>query len=506
MTSHSAQALTLLAISLLASAAIAETDSDDDLKIYLEQDGIVLFEVEDTEPSEGWELKTELDGFRGTGYFEWAGPNRFHINQAGSGTVTYYFRIETAGNYQMRWRNRIAIGDQGSEHNDSWIRFSTGSNVENQHPLDGWTKVYSNNLGSWSWNSSTVDHGGEMIRQYFSQGDHTLELSGRSPGHAIDQISLYRYQDVPYSPQAANNWDLSPYVAFDGTIIIPPEPEEEEEPEPEPEPVALVNLDLAPESWLDLRSQTCVANTLAISASDVASFDPSNAASGYTQSEFVAVNNGLSAMLLSFDTSLVPPATSAVLEYSTGEEVSDGDVTYALGSHNDWQTDETTLPPEFVLELGSASGGWIPSSRYQSTLQSDSLAQGLNTIIVSSATDTDSLEIYAETSSDLAPRLLLTGDESFCANWQANVDAANEPIEPPEEINEPETEEPVEVEQEGEPEEEMTPNIQPEDASQRSSTSDGLLGGAASWLMLSYVGLLLINRRRLVTQSTASIM
>ncbi len=525
MIPHSAPALTFLALCLVAGVSAADTDTntenntdsdtdlvaDEDQKIYLEEDGLVLFEVEGSDPAEGWELKTELSGFRSSGYFEWAGPNRFNKNQAGQGIVKYYIRIETAGNYQMRWRNQIAVGDSNTEHNDSWIRLATGADVADEHPLDGWTKVYSNTLGVWNWNSLTVDHVGEPIRQYFSQGDHTVEISGRSQGHAIDQIALYRYDDVPYSPQRANNWDLSPYVAFDGTIITPDpaEPEEEELSETS----AGINLNLAPENWQDLQSQTCVANTLAISSTDVATFDPSNSGSGYARGEFATINNSLSTMLLSFDTSLVPPVTSAVLEYSTGDEVSDGEITYVLGSHNDWQigTEEINSPPEFLLELGRASGGWATDSRYQSSLPADALAQGFNTIIVGSATESAPLMIHAQPSSDLAPRLLLTGDEDFCAIWQANFDAANVPIEPPDEINEPvdeteepaeEVEEPTDVEQESESEEETTPEVQPRDESERSSKSGGLIGGAMLWLIMGALGLSLINRHQQINSSS----
>ena len=190
---------TMLVCLCVAEGAIADAD-----RMYLEEDGIVLFEVEDIVPAEGWQLRTDIEEYDGNGYFEWTGPNAFPVSSAGLGTTTYHFRIETAGNYQFRWRSYIAIGESNTEHNDSWVRLTTGEDIPEQHPLDGWTKVYMNNSNSWSWSSNTVDHVGEPIRQYFIQGDHTVEISGRSNGHGIDRIALYRYEDVPYNTSVIN--------------------------------------------------------------------------------------------------------------------------------------------------------------------------------------------------------------------------------------------------------------------------------------------------------------
>ena len=483
-------------------AGTTEPETDEIEKIYLEEDGVVLFEVEDAEVVEDWELKTEIEGFRGDGYFEWVGPQSFSLNTAGTrGAIKYYFRIHTAGNYQMRWRNRIAVGESNTEHNDSWLRLATGTDILEEQPLhsgnlqkDGWIKVYSNNRGSWSWNASTVDHDAMPIRQFFSQGDHTLEISARSLGHAIDQIALYRYPDVNYSPQIANNWELSQFVAFDGTITAPSDPEEnpdppEETPDP-PEPVALINLALAPDDWQDLQNNQCVSNTLALPASDAVMFDPSDSNAGFASGIFATVSQGSSALLLKFDTSLVPVASTAVLEYSTGEDVSDGELRYALGSHSDWQSDDgaDTLPPDFLLELGRASGGWETTSRYHSSILATALASGNNTLIISSETESEPLSIFAEPGSDLAPRLLLTGGTDFCTNWQANVDASNEPVDPPEEINEQ-----TETEVPEEPEETVEPEVEVE-VDTPDSTGTGRSGGSTSLWMLFGLLLPLMSR------------
>ncbi len=490
-------------IPLLCGLATGTVWADPD-HTYLEEDGIILFEVEDALPPEGWALKTDEPDYRGSGYFEWTGPDSFPLSSAGKGTITYHFRIQTPGNYQVRWRSRIVIGESNTEANDSWIRLATGVDVPEEQPLDGWTKVYMNTLGSWTWTSKTVDHVGDPIRQYFSQGDHTLEISGRSIGHAIDTIALYRYEDVNYNANRIENWELSSVVTGDGTVVDPnhstdPEGETgeetgeeteqeteegtgEEETEETTPPVSVdrENLYIADDSWEQIINNECIDNTLALPASAIMAFDPSDSASAYRQGEYLTVSSETSTLLARFDLSLVPQASSAVIEYSTGALPADGSLRYALASHSDWPgEDGTAAKPEMMLSLSQSSGGWNADARMQSTLPAELLGNAVHTIMISSDTGSDPLEIYSQHSSELLPRLLLSGDSDFCVDWQANVDAQNAPVEPPPEVNEvvpPETDE-----TDNEPE--VTTPSEPDEtetAESRKSSS----GGSLSWLSL----------------------
>ncbi|MBX2826486.1 MAG: hypothetical protein KTR33_17245, partial [Gammaproteobacteria bacterium] len=155
---------------------------------FLESGGKVVMETESMSAAGDWKKQTSISGYKGSGYLLWTGNNHFAVGSAGKGTIRYHFRISKAGNYQMNWRSRIAKGNNTTEHNDSWIRFPTGDNIRGEHGLRGWTKVYTNQGGRWSWASNTVDHVGNPIRQYFDAGNHYLEISGRSNGHAIDRI------------------------------------------------------------------------------------------------------------------------------------------------------------------------------------------------------------------------------------------------------------------------------------------------------------------------------
>lgn len=215
--------------SLIASFAITTSVAIANVN---ESGGLVVMEVESVPAAGDWEKRTEIGGFKGTGYYVWEGANAFGVATAGRGTLTYRFTINRAGNYQLRWRSRITEGNNATESNDSWVRFPTGRNVAGEQPINTWTKVFMNGVGRWSWASATVDGVGRPVRQFFSAGQHTMQISGRSRGHAIDQIVLHHYPTVPFS--AARFEQLTP--SSNATAAAPtPAPAA---PAPEPTPAS----------------------------------------------------------------------------------------------------------------------------------------------------------------------------------------------------------------------------------------------------------------------------
>ena len=224
-----------------------------------ESGGIVLMEVESVPAAGDWERQTRLGGAKG-GYYIWEGNNAFAVSSAGRGTLTYRFRINRAGNYQFRFRSRIGEGNNRTESNDSWVRFPTGRNVAGEQPINTWTKVFMNTIDTWSWGSATVDGVGRPIRQFFSAGVHTVQVSGRSRGHALDQLVLYHYPTVSFSqarfdaltpsstttnqpapPPVVAQPEPEPQPAPVPVVVAPaPPPAPEPEPEPTPEPVVVV--------------------------------------------------------------------------------------------------------------------------------------------------------------------------------------------------------------------------------------------------------------------------
>ena len=204
------RAFVVLGLMLLSTALVSTSALAND--VFQETNGIVVMEVESQATTGQWSEESSIGGFRGRGYYVWRGEQFFNPADAGRGTIQYRFRINTPGNYEMRWRSYIAHGNLGSDYNDSWARFPTGSNINGQHGLNGWTKVFQGHLNTWSWDALTVDFVGENIRQFFGAGEHVMEISGRSFGHAIDRIALYRYEDMNFSPSQFDNLPESPRV------------------------------------------------------------------------------------------------------------------------------------------------------------------------------------------------------------------------------------------------------------------------------------------------------
>ncbi|MCI5064623.1 DUF5060 domain-containing protein, partial [bacterium] len=167
---------------------------------FQEQGGRLIMEFESSNPQGGWTQRTAFTPFTGTSYYEWTGNNNY--SRPGDGVVQFPFEISTPGNYELRWRSRICRGSDRTEHNDSWVQFPTGQNISGEQGLNGWTKVYQNQPNTWSWDAKTVDNVGRPVRQYFSAGTHTMEVSGRSNGHCIDRIALYKYDSVYFDGSA----------------------------------------------------------------------------------------------------------------------------------------------------------------------------------------------------------------------------------------------------------------------------------------------------------------
>jgi len=191
---------------------------------FVESGGKVVIEAESSNAAGAWSQESIINGAAGGAYLIWDGPNRFNSSGAGSGALQYTFRVEKAGNYELRWRSYIGEGNDATESNDSWVRFPSGQNISGQHPINGWTKVYMNQLNQWSWSAKTVDNVGKSVRQFFTEGDHVIEVSGRSRGHAIDRIVLFRYADISFSSGAFDAFSASDTV--DGSVpSTKPQPE-----------------------------------------------------------------------------------------------------------------------------------------------------------------------------------------------------------------------------------------------------------------------------------------
>ncbi|WP_289046182.1 hypothetical protein [uncultured Olleya sp.] len=195
--------------------------ADTQTTLFIEENGVLDIEFEKTNfENTNWSFQQSIEGASGDGYLVWTGDTFF--GNPGNGLLTYNIRIATPGTYKFIWRSYITIGDQGSEHNDSWLRIpdadhfygmkndghivypkettldpipeSAGqtSTLPNGSGSDGWFKAYMNTQNTWKWNTKTSDNDAHNIYVVFdTPGDYTIEVSGRSTGHAIDRFVLF---------------------------------------------------------------------------------------------------------------------------------------------------------------------------------------------------------------------------------------------------------------------------------------------------------------------------
>lgn len=195
---------------------------------FQETNGLVVIEAESAATiPELWKQDTSIAGFTGTSVLRYDGEDLF--NQPGRSLLTYKVVISTPGTYRFQWRTRIAVGDSNTEHNDSWLRLPDASSFFAQqdnrrlYPKGsgmspnpegsgsaGWFKVYQNRLGDWSWNAHTNDRDPYFIFATFTvPGTYTIEVAGRSNGHAVDRMVLY-HSTVPASVALDVNQPESP--------------------------------------------------------------------------------------------------------------------------------------------------------------------------------------------------------------------------------------------------------------------------------------------------------
>ena len=202
----------------------SESSCDDITKfVFVEKDGIVKVEFEDADFTGNWELKSNGSEISGEGYMSWKGAEYF--NQPGNGKASYKIKIKNSGTYQFLWKSAVTLGNDGTEHNDTWLRFpdadnffaEKGSSVvypkgsgKSPHPegasKDGWFKIYrSGNDLDFKWQAYTFDNNPHEVFVSFDEpGTYTMEISARSKGHGIDQFVLFQ-ETLPKEEAVSDN-------------------------------------------------------------------------------------------------------------------------------------------------------------------------------------------------------------------------------------------------------------------------------------------------------------
>jgi hypothetical protein len=181
---------------------------------FEEVNGLVVVEIESVSPASGWVKKTNAVGYTGSGYYSWEGGDNF--NSPGSGILEYKVKIKTPGTYRFQWYNKVGLGTNSTEHNDSWLKIPDASDfyakkgTSIKHPkgvctsdcpagagANGWFKVYLSGTVSWTWSSMTNDNDPyEIFADFNTAGVYTVQISGRSNYHLIDRFVLYNSSAV----------------------------------------------------------------------------------------------------------------------------------------------------------------------------------------------------------------------------------------------------------------------------------------------------------------------
>jgi len=180
--------------------------------IFNEKNGLVHIEFENAVFSEDWALKNDGNGHSGAGYMVWEGPQ--HLGNPGNGATTFKIKISMAGTYRFLWHSAVKTGANGTDHNDTWLRFADANDffarnndgTSTVYPkgidrtpnpegasAEGWFKIYrSGNDLDFKWQSSTFDNNAhDIFVQFDAPGTYLMEISARSSGHGIDKFVLF---------------------------------------------------------------------------------------------------------------------------------------------------------------------------------------------------------------------------------------------------------------------------------------------------------------------------
>ncbi|GEM_PF-1295024 len=184
---------------------------------YLEENGIVIMEAENTPSNLGqWKKGTTLSGYTGSGYLEFTGNN--YQSGGAKSPITYTFTIQNAGVYRLVPRAATTRPDSvpDDQGNDCYLKmegdFTPGSNAT----LENLTKnqkffTILKKANQWVWGRQFDMNNSHTFREAeytFKAGEtYTLTVSGRSKSYSLDRIVLYRKSD--WSASAAQNTSLA---------------------------------------------------------------------------------------------------------------------------------------------------------------------------------------------------------------------------------------------------------------------------------------------------------
>ncbi len=204
---------------------------------------VVSLEAEALELTGAWSVKSD-SGASGGQYIVWEGLAREKNNNSPADSMRASISIADAGTYRFIWAMRQPSDVAGDKANDSWVNFPDAERFgpTTGGTYNGFVKVYGNATVDFDYRAQADVNSkhSEIAIEFSAPGTYTMELAGRSHGHQIDRIIIYRDSvskaDAIASTRCASNPAPVPTPSPEPEPTPSPEPEPTPTPSPEPEP------------------------------------------------------------------------------------------------------------------------------------------------------------------------------------------------------------------------------------------------------------------------------
>ena len=136
--------------------------------------------------NEGW-IEANIENPDGSPFIIWGGAQE---PQGGRGEFTIPFSISEGGRYRVSIISKLEDPAHPTDGNDAFLRLNSGGSLPDGLSLNEWFKSFQNGTG---WISSIAyQHNlqrGSIIVD-FPVGEHSVSISGRSPGFAISALTV----------------------------------------------------------------------------------------------------------------------------------------------------------------------------------------------------------------------------------------------------------------------------------------------------------------------------
>lgn len=162
--------------------------------------GVFDIELNTLAPITDW-AETDREGSSQGKSLIYLGQDQF--NNPGTAEMSFYLNVTDPGDYRVRLRSLIGKGTNQTESNDIWLKIEgaqiygmkNGATINfNIHPVvNGYAKIYQNELGAFTWNTFVVDNDPHGTWVNFpSAGLYKVLLSARSSGFVVDKLVIHK--------------------------------------------------------------------------------------------------------------------------------------------------------------------------------------------------------------------------------------------------------------------------------------------------------------------------